>query len=512
MRTHSAPPQGCCSATNAACSACVGGAVTRRGFFALSAAPAVLGSAARAKDPDPPSLIKVSLRVQPVFIHEHKQPKPAASWRWTAEIYSEQVAVEECARIQRDLAELQKQAGFPIEVLPLQTVHNREQAGAVAQGSYDALVMYAASRQPEVMEVLARPDRWNLVFVRHRSGPIYYMYVGIHGHFFRKRGDEISQPAVGIEDVVVDNHQDLLWRLRALYGLKNTIGKRIVSIGEPGGWGNDGGRAPERARARWKLDIVTFSYADLERKIKAARADAALVKLCDQKARDFMRDPSVSLETQPDFVSKAFLLTEVFRDVLRETNTDAITVQGCMQTIMPISETTACLPLSMLNDEGYLAFCESDFVTIPSGLLLHYISGKPVFMANASFPYNGIVTISHCTAPRRMDGVNLERARILTHYESDFGAAPKVEMRKGQQVTVLNPDFAGRRWLGFRGEIMDSPFFPICRSQAEIGIQGSTATLAREIKGWHWLAGYGSHLRETGYALAKNGVGWLEIV
>jgi L-fucose isomerase-like protein len=36
--------------------------------------------------------------------------------------------------------------------------------------------------------------------------------------------------------------------------------------------------------------------------------------------------------------------------------------------------------LALLNDEGLIAFCESDFVVIPSGILLHYISGKPVFL------------------------------------------------------------------------------------------------------------------------------------
>ena len=44
-----------------------------------------------------------------------------------------------------------------------------------------------------------------------------------------------------------------------------------------------------------------------------------------------------------------------------------MTINGCMSTIMPISETTACLPLSTLNDDGYMAFCESDFVVIPGG-------------------------------------------------------------------------------------------------------------------------------------------------
>jgi L-fucose isomerase-like protein len=129
---------------------------------------------------------------------------------------------------------------------------------------------------------------------------------------------------------------------------------------------------------------------------------------------------------------------------------------------MPISGTTACLPLTLLNGDGHLAFCESDFVAIPAGLLLRYISGKPVFLCNPSFPHDGVLTVSHCTAPRRMDGERLEPAKILTHYESDFGAAPKVEMRKGQQITVISPDFASHRWLGFEGEILDAPFYEVC--------------------------------------------------
>ena len=134
-----------------------------------------------------------------------------------------------------------------------------------------------------------------------------------------------------------------------------------------------------------------------------------------------------------------------------------------------------------------------------------------MFFCNASFPYNGIVTISHCTAPRRMDGQNAEPARILTHYESDYGAAPRVEMRKDQQVTVLNPDFAGRRWLGFRGEIAGTPFYPICRSQVEVAVKGDAVRLVRELRGFHWMACYGNYLRETGFALNKAGLGWLDV-
>ena len=70
-----------------------------------------------------------------------------------------------------------------------------------------------------------------------------------------------------------------------------------------------------------------------------------------------------------------------------------------MAAIMLASETTACLPLSILNDGGYTAFCQGDFVVIPSGVLLHYISGKPVFLNDPSFPHDSVMTLAHCTAP-----------------------------------------------------------------------------------------------------------------
>ncbi len=63
-------------------------------------------------------------------------------------------------------------------------------------------------------------------------------------------------------------------------------------------------------------------------------------------------------------------------------------------------------------------------------------------------------------------------AKVLTHFESDHGAAIKVEMRKGQTVTVVNPDFAAQEWCGFAGEIVGTPFLPVCRSQIEVKLKG----------------------------------------
>jgi len=111
-------------------------------------------------------------------------------------------------------------------------------------------------------------------------------------------------------------------------------------------------------------------------------------------------------------------------------NCRAITI-SCVGTIMPLAQTSACLTLSLLNDAGYLSFCESDFMVIPAGILMANISGKPVFLNDPTYPHDRIITLAHCTAPRGMDGQHKEPARILTHLESGYGTAPKVEMHKG---------------------------------------------------------------------------------
>ena len=182
-----------------------------------------------------------------------------------------------------------------------------------------------------------------------------------------------------------------------------------------------------------------------------------------------------------------------------------------MGTIMPLSETTACLPLSLLNDSGYTAYCESDFVVIPSGILLHYISSQPVFLNDPTYPHHDVVTLAHCTAPRKMNGKHYEPAKILTHFESDYGAAPKVEMKLGQKITVINPDFNCKRWLGFEGKIIDNPFMDICRSQIDVQIKGDCDTLVKETRGFHWMVSYGNYLNELSYALKKVGVDWMNL-
>jgi hypothetical protein len=458
----------------------------------------------------PPASPAMPLTVLPVFVFKPYIRKEATSWRWSGAFFSEEQAEAERRRIREELEAMAASSAFPIRFEPLRTVGTKEQAALAAQGTHHVVLIYGAQREPEVMEVLLGAGKPALMFVRHRSGPFYYMYIGVHGHFIRRRTDSIRESGFGLDDVVVDEPDELVWRLRSLYALKTMQGKKVVTVGGADGWGGHP-EAVDRARKTWGLDLRDVTYTELGGRLKAALQDPRRISAGKASADDLRKQKRVSLETDAGFVERAFVLLDVFRKLLAEHGTDAITVNNCMSTIMPMSQTTACLPLMLLNDSGHRAFCESDFVSIPAGILLGCVSGNPVFLCNPSWPHEGQVTVSHCTAPSRMDGTNLLPIRILTHYESDYGAALKVEVPKDEVVTVVDADFEGSRWLGFVGEVVDSPFYPICRTQMNIRVRGDARRLANEIRGWHWMVAFGDHLDKVGYAVRKAGLGWLAL-
>jgi hypothetical protein len=490
------------------------GAGLASGAMGLGSLLAADGSAV-AWDPDrPPVRTGRPLRVQPILAHNVMQPREKTSWRSWSEIINEPAAAEEMQRIAAELKRLEARADFPLTILPTAKVTTVEQAAGLQRGDFDVVLLYAASNAKLFRPCCAAdPRRDTVIFVRHKSGPTYYGYECLGTRFFPATSPEWcarntadNHGGTSLDDVVVDDYDDVLWRLRALYGLHNFLGQRIVALGGPQGkWDPS---APQVARDRYKLEIIDVHYEELAARLKSLLADPKAQAQRKAWTERFLAMPNTRLETRRQFIDDAFALYVVFRQWLAEHRAPAITINACMGTILGVSNTTACMPLSWLNDEGYMAFCESDFVVMPPGILLHYIAGKPVFMHNSTFPHKATVTCAHCTAPRRMDGRRYEPARIMTHYESDFGAAPKIEMPLGQQVCAISPEYTKPRWVGIRGVVRDNPCLAICRSQQDVEIQGQWKRLIPEARDSHWMMVYGDYLREIGYAVRKIGLAW----
>lgn len=507
------------------CTCCGSGGMNRRAFLGTSAALTAAGwtalrPAAAADqtpwaedmwDPERPYHVPGKpLRVQPVLMYRVSTPRKQASYKSWGDVQSHELAKQEAKRIETDLASIARNAGFPVEFLPLVMCTTPEEVAKANPNGAGATILYPATGGGDNLRAgmnLPNP----VIFARHRSGATYYWYEALSVKYLRTDRPEVEAerqdtPKLSVHDVVIDDLDELRWRLRALYALNNTMGARILAVGGP--MGKYAPDAPQAAKDVYGIEVVDYGYEELEPRIKATLADPVKMKLAEQWADRYLAMKGTALETDRAFVVNCFALYGVFKEIMAENDTPHFTIRSCMSTIMPLSNTTACLTLSLMNDEGTLALCESDFVIVPPAILLYYLCDGPVFMHNSTFPHGGVVTCAHCTGPRRMNGDRYEPTRIVTHYESEYGAAPKVEMPIGQQLSFINPEYAVGRWVGLRGTVQDNPFLQICRSQQDVEVEGNWRKLLSEVRDSHWLMVYGDKLREIGYGAQRMGLAW----
>jgi hypothetical protein len=508
MSNHHETEHGCCPRSAAGISRRTffgGVGATVGGTFLSGVSWPSVAAAARAAN----LIERSAVGVKPILVYDAPQRREQTSWRHWGGIQSEEQAHRELARIQQELGELERKADFPIHFLPVSAIRTAKEVSQIPDlNKAQVLLVYAAGGWTDVYDNLGKSGKDVVLFVRHKSGPVYLWYEIVSPRYLRRHTDQLCVRGVDFEDVVVDSQEEVLWRLRSLCGLHNTRGTRIVAVGGPSAWSQPPGVVPDLVRQLWELDIQTVTYEELGKLITSARDDSSALRRAREEAAAYLETPGTRLETGREYVENCFLLEQVFVGLMQQAGCRALTVNSCMGTIIPMAKTTACLTLTLLNDSGYLAFCESDFVAIPSGILLANISGKPAFLNNPTYPHDGQITLAHCTAPRRNDGVALDPARIMTHYESDYGAAPKVDMKVGQVITMIAPDFSSERWVGLSGEIIENPMMEVCRSQIEVRYHCDSRLLARRMPGFHWMAGYGNYLQEIGYALKKIPISW----
>ena len=192
-------------------------------------------SAGETAAPAPP---RRTLVVKPIFTYPLPQRAPQTSWRNWGGLETENDAREELARIEGELNTLQAKADFPLRFLPVAKVRGAEAIKSLPDlGEADAILFYSAGDGAgDFMGEVNTVDRLGkdvIFFVRHQSGPLYYWYEGASARYLRQHTDVQAEQAVRCEDTVVDSLDEVLWRLRALAGLRATVGSRILAIGGP---------------------------------------------------------------------------------------------------------------------------------------------------------------------------------------------------------------------------------------------------------------------------------------
>jgi len=178
-----------------------------------------------------------------------------------------------------------------------------------------------------------------------------------------------------------------------------------------------------------------------------------------------------------------------FKSLVNKYKFDGITVR-CFDLIERFKN-TGCLGLSLLNSEGIIAGCEGDIPATISMLILHLLSGQPVFMANPASvdKKKNEVVLAHCTIPINMsDSFHLD-----THFESGLGVGIKGHIPEGR-VTVFKLSADAQTYFVSGGEILENLNEEnLCRTQIRLKMDEDVGYFLHNSIGNHHLVCQGDY-------------------
>lgn len=352
---------------------------------------------------------------------------------------------------------------------------NRPHLVVVGSGGTESLILESLERPTE-----DQPDAPALLIAhpKHNSLPAALETLA-RLHQLGRRGRIVFIPesfAVGreLEDAVQD--------LSAWHRLRQT---RLGLVGTPSEWLVASTPSGDLVRERWGPELVDVSIpATIE------QFEAVPVSIGRSAARRFGGSPAERLPAPHD-LERAARLEPALRHVIADNDLDAVTVR-CFDFLGSI-ETSGCVALAQLNDDGVVAGCEGDIASALAMLWVRYLLDQVSWIANpaAIDPQSNSIVLAHCTIAPSM----VEDLQLSTHFESGIGVGVHGRLRSGD-VTVLRLGGTDldRCWIA-DGRVVDTGDDPdLCRTQAVVELVDRDAgELLQDPLGNHLVLVEGAH-------------------
>ncbi len=283
-----------------------------------------------------------------------------------------------------------------------------------------------------------------------------------------------------------ENIEELSARIsRIINGIELALAIKNLNLGLIGGissWLVYSRVDPVTVKKKLGVDIVYVPLDEIYRLYAKVTEDDTL-ELLEKITRKAER-----VEISRNRLVDALRLYISLRKIIEKKKLDAITIK-CFDIIMSIN-TTACLPLSMLNSEGIVAGCEGDIPSALAMIVLNKVSGKPAFMGNPSRIEGNKLMIAHCTAPLIMGPYVLK-----THFETGKGVGIAVKYPRGEPVTLVrfSPDLNTIRIIKGRIESGEPRSDLHCRTQITIALDTSASIILERSIGNHYALVIGDY-------------------
>ena len=293
------------------------------------------------------------------------------------------------------------------------------------------------------------------------SGPFFLLSSNLHNSFaaaleissfLRQRGKRV--------EIIHGNSDYIAQRIKTLRKISEVKNKlplvKLGVIGKPSDW----------------LIASEVDYKNIKKILGLSLIDIEideLIKEVDQNQH--FEHPKLKEIRKKEFDNKsvegALKIYNGFKAIVSKYKLNGITVR-CFD-LLKIYKNTGCLGLSLLNNDGIVAGCEGDIPALISMVILYYLTGQPVFMANPSsvdIEKNEAI-FAHCTLPLNMP----ENYFLKTHFESGLGVGIRGEIRTGK-ATIFKLSGNGEQFFVSSGEIIENlNLGNLCRTQIRLRIE-----------------------------------------
>jgi L-fucose isomerase-like protein len=299
-------------------------------------------------------------------------------------------------------------------------------------------------------------------------------------------------------EIVHGDTASIAARLRVLAGwhrARRALAGPIGVIGAPSDWLIASGVDREAVAKRWGTRLLDIALEEVTGQA-ADEGQAAAV------AREFAAGAAALDGVDDEALRAAARLVPALKAVFRRYGLLAATLR-CFSLIGPL-QTSGCLAVSRLNDEGLVCGCEGDVPAAFSMLLLFALTGEMPFMANPAAVdiENNTLLLAHCSVPRRA----VSSYRLQTHFETGLGVGLSGDFAPGP-ATVFKAGGAGLGSYFVSGaRILPSPAAPgLCRTQVRLELEEPAGYFLHAALANHHILVRGDHVARVDDFMRHNG-------
>lgn len=253
---------------------------------------------------------------------------------------------------------------------------------------------------------------------------------------------------------------------------------RLGVIGKPSPWLIASNLSRERAKGKFGITIVDIPYE-------------SFIKEIDKKSYpsgERVEKISKTLANNP-YLPGALHIYGAIKRLIDKHDLHGFSIR-CFD-LLDTYRNTACLALSLLNEEGISAGCEGDLPVLIGMHLARNILSVDAFQANPSSVDidRGLAIFAHCTIPFSM----CAKIDFMTHFESGLGIGLRGEMKLGPCTIFRLSNDLKKVYLA-EGEILENTTRDdLCRTQIIVHLDEGVDQLLSSPLGNHQLIIYGHH-------------------